>query len=304
MNRKMKQIMGRVVAIILLAVLSLIINQFILNPVEETAPSSSNLTNIIEVHMIDVGQGDSILIETNDYNMLIDAGENNKGATVLDYLEIHNIKKLDYIIGTHPHSDHIGGLDTVIRSIPVGKVIMPNVTHTTKTFEDVLDALEEKKLTITKAVVGDQYSLGLASFQIISPNSESYEELNNYSVGIKLNFADNSFLFTGDAEKLSEEEMRKNGIDLSCDVMKLGHHGSTTSNSSDFLDAANPTIAVISVGTDNEYGHPHEEILQAMKDRNIEVFRTDQQGTIVFTSDGKTISVASDEYKQNEQTMN
>jgi len=297
MNRKTKQIMGRVVVIILLAVFSLIINQSVLTPKEETIPAQSDLTNIIEVHIIDVGQGDSILIETKDHSMLIDAGENNKGATVLDYLESQNIEKLDYIIGTHPHSDHIGGLDTVIRSIPVSKVIMPNVTHTTKTFEDVLDALKEKKLTITKAVVGDQYTLGPASFQIISPNSECYDELNNYSVGIKLTFADNSFLFAGDAEKLSEDEMRKNGIDLSCDVMKLGHHGSTSSSSSDFLDAVNLTKAIISVGADNEYGHPHEEILQAMKDRNIEVYRTDQQGTLVFTSDGKTISVAADEYK-------
>lgn len=294
MNRKTKQTIGRVGGITLLAVLSLFVNQFMSTPKEKTVPTLTDQANIIEVHFIDVGQGDSILIETKDGNMLIDAGENNQGVTVLSYLEDQKIEKLDFLIGTHPHSDHIGGLDTVIKSLPVDKVIMPDVIHTTKTFEDVLDALEEKNLKITKAVVGDQYNLGPASFQIVSPNSSSYDELNNYSVGIKLSYGDNSFLFTGDAEKLSEDEMLKNGIDLSCDVLKLGHHGSAYSSSSDFLDAVNPAYAIISVGADNQYGHPHEETLQAMKDRNIKVYRTDQQGTIVFTSDGKTISVKTD----------
>jgi competence protein ComEC len=174
---------------------------------------------------------------------------------------------------------------------------MPDITHSTDTFEDVLDVIEKKELTITKAVAGDQYTLGNAAFQIISPNSDSYGDINNYSVGIKLTFGDTSFLFTGDAEELSEKEMLNSGFDLSSDVIKLGHHGSEYSSCSDFLDAVNPEYAVISVGTDNKYNHPHEATLQAMKDRNIKVYRTDIQSSIVFTSDGNHISVNTKAYE-------
>jgi competence protein ComEC len=302
MNRKTKQFISRVGIIILLALLSLFI-KFQSDPKEETATKLTNQTDNLEVHFIDVGQGDSIFIEIKDSCMLIDAGENNKGTTVLNYLEDQNVDKLDYVIATHPHSDHIGGLDTVLRSISADKVIMPDVTHTTATFEDVLDVLEEKGMKITKAKVGDKYRLGPASFEIISPNSDSYEDLNNYSVGIKLTYGNNSFLLAGDAEKLSEEEMLKNGIDLSSDVLKLGHHGSAYSSCSDFLDAVNPEYAVISVGADNEYGHPHAATMQAMKDRNIKIYRTDKQGTVVFTSDGNTISVNTDAYEITEDDL-
>jgi competence protein ComEC len=290
MKRKTKHILLRIGALLLLAAIFLYIK---LQPdrEEQTVPTGTGQTDRIEVHFIDVGQGDSIFIETGRDSMLIDAGENNQGDTVLNYLKDQGVEKLDYIIGTHPHSDHIGGLDTVIRALPVETVIMPNVTHTTKTFEDVLNAMEEKGLKITEPAVGDRYTLGLASFQILAPNSASYEDLNNYSVGIKLTFGDTSFLLAGDAEKLSEDEMLKNGIDLSADVLKLGHHGSAYSSGSNFLDVVNPKYAVISVGKDNEYGHPHEETLQAMKDRGIKVYRTDLSGTIVFTSDGHNISI-------------
>lgn len=296
MNKKSRQIAVRISSIILLAVLFLFINQYIAPSNQETEPALKLGSDTLEVYFIDVGQGDSILIETGSHSMLIDAGENNKGATVVSYLEAKNIKKLDYVIGTHPHSDHIGGLDTVIKSFPVDNIIMPPITHTTETFEDVLDAIDNKNLKITKAVAGNHYTLGPASFTIVSPNSSSYEDLNDYSVGILLTYGDNSFLLTGDAQKLSEEEMLANGIDLSADVIKLSHHGSAYSSSSAYLDAVNPTYAVISVGEDNAYGHPHAEVLQAMLDREIELYRTDKQGTVVFTSDGKTISVNTDAY--------
>jgi competence protein ComEC len=300
MNRKSKKMLGRVGGITLLAVLSLFA-RFQFEP-EDSAPTTiTDATELLEVHYIDVGQGDSIFVSANGESMLIDAGENNKGSDVLEYLNDLGITDLNYVIGTHPHSDHIGGLDTVIRSLPVDNIIMPDVTHTTKTFEELLDAIEEKDLGITKAVVGDEYQLGNASFQIIAPNSINYNELNDYSVTIKLTYNDNEFLFPGDSEKLSEEEMLSNGIDLSSDVLKLGHHGSSSSSSSDFLDAVNPEYAVISVGADNKYGHPHEETLKAMADREIKVYRTDQQGTIVFTSDGQTISVNANSYKETDE---
>ncbi len=297
MSKKTKQIIGRVSGIILLAVLSLFINQYTSTQDNEFSTETANMTGIVEVHFIDVGQGDAILIETDHAAMLIDAGENNKGTVVVDYLNTQQITKLDYVIGTHPHSDHIGGLDTVLDTFLVDKVIMPSVIHTTKTFEDVLDTLEDKNLKITKAVVGTQYILGPATFTVVAPNASSYEEMNNYSVGIKLTYGDTSFLFTGDAEKLAEDEMVANGIDLSADVLKLAHHGSAYSNSDSFLNAVSPTYAMINVGKDNEYGHPHVEALQAMLDRDIKVYRTDEQGTVVFTSDGTNISVNTEDYK-------
>lgn len=244
----------------------------------------------LKVHFIDVGQGDSVLIESDNKYMLIDAGERNKSKVVIDYLENIGVKKLDYLIATHPHSDHIGGLADVIGYFDIGKVIMPDVVHTTKTFEDLLDAISEKNLKITKAVVGNVYNIGDASFVIIAPNKNSYDNLNNYSVGIKLQNGANSFLFTGDAEVKSENEMLQNGINLDADVLKLGHHGSSTSNSHNFLDAVTPDIAIISVGEGNSYGHPHAEVLQTLNDRNIKLYRTDKQGTIILESDGNTIT--------------
>lgn len=303
MNKNSKQSIVKIGAITLVAIISLIIKQIPSTP-EKSISTLSEQTGSMEVHFIDVGQGDSILVEADNSYMLIDAGENNKGSVVLDYLEKQNIKKLDYVIGTHPHSDHIGGLDTIIQSIPVDKVIMPDIVHTTDTFEDVLDVMEEKDLTLTKAVAGDEYSLGMADFEIIAPNSPSYKELNNYSIVIKLKFGDNSFLLTGDSEKLSEEEILKNGTDLSCDVIKLGHHGSSYSSSDEFLDEVKPEYAVVSAGADNKYGHPHSEILQEMKERNIKLYRTDEQGTIVFTSDGSNISVNQEAYIITEEDLN
>lgn len=246
------------------------------------------------VHFIDVGQGDSILVESDGRYMLIDAGENNKGTTVVNYLKDQGVDKLDYIIGTHPHSDHIGGMDTVLNSFSVGKVIMPDTIHTTQTFEDVLDAIDKNNIKITKAKVGNQYTIGNAEFVIISPNGSDYNDLNNYSIGIKLTNGSDIFLLVGDAEAISENEMMKNGISLKADVLKLGHHGSAYSSQSNFLDQVKPKYAVVSAGEDNQYGHPHQETVQRIKDRDIPLYRTDQQGTIVFTSDGKSISVPTD----------
>lgn len=295
MNKKKKQIISRIGAFALVAGLAFFTNQY--RPQDTSEPDFETLpSDIVEVHYIDVGQGDAILIETGEDSLLIDAGENNKGSVVADYLKSQDITELDYVIGTHPHSDHIGGLDTIINTFPVTTVIMPAITHNTKTFEDVLNAIEAKNLKITKPLVGNEYQIGPAQFTIIAPNSSTYDDLNDYSVGIKLTYGNTSFVFTGDAGSLSEKEMLTNGIDLSADVLKLAHHGSAYSSTADFLDAVSPTYAIISVGTDNEYGHPHPEVLQAMKDRNIKVYRTDKQGTVVFTSNGKTISVNTDNY--------
>jgi len=264
--------------------------------------ASDDEASMLRVHIIDVGQGDSILIETENKYMLIDAGERNKGKIVTDYLDDIGVEKLDYIIATHPHSDHIGGLADVIKHFEVGKIIMPNAVHTSKTYEDLLDTISEKGLKITKAVAGNEYKLGKASFVILAPNSSDYDNLNNYSVAVKLINDNNSFIFAGDAEVQSENEMLQNGINLDADVLKLGHHGSST-GSSKFLDAVSPEIAVISAGEGNQYSHPHTEVLQALKERNIKLYRTDKQGTIILESDGSKISADKDPYKINEEDL-
>lgn len=297
MRNKSKKNIGRFSSLILLAIISLLISRMAAPPEQEVSNNSQTINNSVQVHFIDVGQGDSILIEAEDSAMLIDAGENNMGATVVKYLKDQGIERLDYVIGTHPHSDHIGGLDDVIDAIPVDRIIMPDVVHTTKTFEDVLDSIEAKNLRITKAVAGDTYELGPASFIVIAPNSDHYEELNDYSVGIKFMYGKTSFLMAGDAEGPSEKEMLSNGLDLSANVLKLSHHGSAYSTSASFLEAVNPEYAVITVGEDNNYGHPHKESILALKDRSIPIYRTDKQQTIIFSTDGSNISVNTSPYE-------
>lgn len=243
----------------------------------------------LKVHYIDVGQGDSILIQQDDHNMLIDAGTNSSEKVVVDYLKSHGVTKLDYVIGTHPHEDHIGGLDAVINNFEIGQVFMPKVTATTQTFKSVITAINNKELKITTPKVGDSYGLGNARWQIIAPVSASYDNLNNYSIVTKLKFGNNSFIFTGDAESLSEGEILKKQLDISSDVLKVGHHGSRTSTTQNFLNKVNPKYAVISVGKGNSYKHPNQEILNRLKSKNVKVYRTDENGTVVATSDGTSI---------------
>lgn len=241
------------------------------------------------VHFIDVGQGDSVLIESAGHFMLVDAGENDQGDVVAAYLKTQNVKKLDYVIGTHPHSDHIGGLDVIIREFPVDKVVLPPREHTTKTFEDVLNAIADQGLKITKPIVGDRYQLGAASFEVIAPNKDYGDDLNNWSVGIKLTHGSRSFVMAGDAEAKAEADMCGNGLNLFADVLKLGHHGSSTSTTEEFFKAVNPSAVVISCGKDNDYGHPHRETMELLARYQPEVYRTDEQGTIVAVTDGEQL---------------
>ncbi|NLO09149.1 MAG: MBL fold metallo-hydrolase [Clostridiales bacterium] len=257
----------------------------------------------LKVHFIDVGQGDAILIQSDDSHILIDAGERHASDTLIGYLKDNGVTKLDYVIGTHPHSDHIGGLANVINNFQIGKIIMSNAVSTSKTFEELLDTIADNNLKITKPIIGTEYTIGNASFIIIAPNESDYKNLNDYSVGIKLVHKENTFVFTGDAETNSENEMLQNGIDLKADVFKLAHHGSSTSNSDDFLNALDPHICIISAKKDNSYGHPHVEIMKAMKDRDIHLYRTDEQSTIILESDGVTIKSNKEPYKINDKDL-
>ena len=243
----------------------------------------------LTVHFIDVGQGDSILIQCANHAMLIDAGDNSKGTTVQLYLQKQGVQKLDYLIGTHPDADHIGGLDVVITKFDCETVMMPEVTKENATYRDVVSAMEYRNYKNTVPAVGAEYGLGDARFTIVAPNRDYEESYNNYSIGILLVYGENRFLFTGDAEAEAEEDMLSNGISLQADVLKIAHHGSITSSGGAFLDAVSPTYAVISCGEGNDYGHPHSETLNSLRQRGIKVFRTDEQGSIVVTSNGKEL---------------
>lgn len=255
----------------------------------------------LKVHYINVGQADSILIQQGSNSMLIDAGNNLDAETVKNYISNQGITKLDFVIGTHPHEDHIGGLDYVINSLPIGKIYMPKVTATTKTFEDVVNAIKNKGLKVTAPTPGESFKLGEATCTIFAPNESGYKDVNNESIVIKVTFGDNSFLFTGDAEDVSEKEMLSKGYDLKSDVLKVGHHGSSSSTTQAFLDKVNPKYAIICVGKDNTYGHPHKESMNRVKAKNIPVYRTDECGTIIATSNGKdiTFNVKSGSYTYN-----
>lgn len=244
----------------------------------------------LKVHFIDVGQADSILIQLGDTAMLVDGGNNEDGTIVKQYLKKNNVTKLDYVVGTHAHEDHIGGLDEVIKSFEVSKVYFPKQTANTVTFKDFVNAVKNKGLSFTEPKVGDKFKLGDAECTIIAPKSKTYEDANDYSVVLKITYGNTSFLLTGDAEAKSEKEIVSGGMDISAQVLKVGHHGSSTSTSQAFLDKINPKYAVISVGEDNNYGHPAQSTLKKLSNKGIKVYRTDESGNIIAISDGVNIS--------------
>lgn len=258
--------------------------------VDKTVGKISQSGLNMEVHFIDVGQGDSTLIKVGEHAMLIDAGDNSEGTAVQSYLNSQNVEKLDYVIGTHPDADHIGGLDVIIYKFNCKKVFMPDVTSDTKTYDDVVQALKSKNQKSQAPKLGKTYSLGDATFTIIAPVKEYGDETNNWSIGIVLQYGENRFLFTGDAAKQAEDDMIDAGEDISADVYKASHHGSKTGSSEEFLDKVNPTYAVISCSEGNKYGHPSAQTLNNFRSRGIKTFRTDNQGTIVAYSDGSNIT--------------
>lgn len=254
------------------------------------AINTSNKSNELKVHYIDVGQGDSILVQTKDKNILIDSGTRKSSDNLINYLKKQHIKKLDYVIATHPHEDHIGGMPKVIDEFEIGNFYAPKKTANTKIFKDMILQLKKKNLKINVAKKGISLDLSNdSSLDFLAPVKDNYENTNDYSAVIKLTHGNAKFLFTGDAEKASEKDILNSNVDLSSNVLKVGHHGSHSSSSKEFLDKVNPKMAIISCGKNNDYGHPHKETMKELKKRNIEIYRTDIDGNILLTSDGENI---------------
>jgi len=268
--------------------------------------ASTEKAGKMEVHYIDVGQGDSTLILCDGHAMLIDAGDYSKGTTIQNYLQKQKVTKLDYLILTHPDSDHIGGAPVIITKFEIGKVFVSNYEKDNKTYQKLIQALDNKRLKYTTPEVGTKYTLGAATITILAPN-DVYDDPNNASIALMLQNGENKFLFTGDAEEDAEQDILENDIDLSADVYKAGHHGSRSSTSQELFEAVNPSCAVISCGEDNSYGHPHAETLNTFRMNGVKVYRTDEDGTIIATSDGKKITFnvpASETWKAGEPNGN
>jgi competence protein ComEC len=253
--------------------------------------SSSVSPNDLIVHFINVDQGDSILVQLNNINILIDSGSNEYNSKLKAYLKKENIKNLNYIIATHPHEDHIGSMPYIIKNLSFDNFYAPKVSSNTPIFKDLTISLKHKNKKINIISAGSILNIGDdISCEFLSPQKNKiYDNLNNYSAVIKLKYKNNSFLFMGDAETEIENALISNNINLKCDVLKIGHHGSSSSSSKTFLDKAQPKYSIISCGKYNKYGHPNKETLSKLKDINTNLLRTDIDNNIILISDGNTL---------------
>ena len=239
------------------------------------------------VYFIDVGQADSIYIKDGNSNMLIDAGNNADGPLLVKYLESLGVKEFKYAVGTHAHEDHIGGMDDIIKNFTIDNYYMPNAVSTSKTFEDVLDALNDKKISPTIPSIGDKFSLEQAQFEVLSVGDDE-SDLNDTSVVLKMTYNNTCTLFMGDASSNVEKNLLDK--DINCQVLKVGHHGSRYSSSDEFIKKVSPSYGIIMVGKDNKYGHPTKKTLDILNKYNVTIHRTDEEGTIIMKIKGDNIS--------------
>lgn len=291
MKKKQKKFISFILAVLF------IIGYYIFEdiPTEESYSNKDEIkvnnivTTDLQIYYFDVGQADSTLIINNGHSMLIDAGNNEDGEKLVTYIkEELNITTIDYVVGTHPHEDHIGGLDDIINNFNIKEVYLPEAMTTTKTFEDVLDAIANKELSITVPTIGETFKLGEADFEVIYTGTGE-KDLNEASIILRMIFGNKAYLFTGDTTEEVEETILNSNIDI--DVLKVAHHGSKYSSSEGFLNIATPEYAIISAGEGNSYGHPEPETLTRLKKHTNNIYITKDLGTILLTSDGKTITI-------------
>lgn len=296
-KNKNKNYLSIIVAIVI--ILYLIFGTNLLSDLKKNVAQVSNVNNEttkevsvkdgnFKIYFIDVGQADCILITNNNHNILIDAGNNEDGEKLVNYFKSLNITSFDYVVGTHPHEDHIGGMDDIIRNFDIKNYYMPEKLSTSKTFEDVLDSLIEKNMQYIVPKKGDVLTLDDAKLNVIYVGNDN-NDANDSSIILKLEYGNNSALFTGDASSSVEKKILNE--DIKSDILKVGHHGSSYSTLNDFLNKVNPKYAVIEVGKNNIYNHPTNETLDKLSKRNIKLYRTDINGTIIFSLDGNSYNI-------------
>ncbi len=256
----------------------------------DTSAAPNSESKLI-VHFLDVGQGDSIFIELpNGKTMLVDAGENYHGQGIIDYVQTIGYHKLDYVVATHPHEDHIGSMPYIVRNFEIGSIYMPDVTANTATFESLLKAIKAKGLRVKNGRTGVHIIKdGELTADIIAPDKPDESNLNNSSIVLLLTFGNVSYLLTGDAET---KELNAIRADMHATVLKAGHHGSKTSTTQTLLKKISPSVTVISCGKNNDYGHPHAEVLKKLKSVNSSVYRTDRDQTVIVATDGSSLTVS------------
>lgn len=245
---------------------------------------------IMAVHFIDVGQGLAILVQSGGQNLVYDGGDKEHANEVVSYLQQQNVQNIDYMVSSHYDEDHVSGLIDCINNFTVSNIIGADYAQDSNVYTEFMDTASSKGLEVRYPFVGDSYSFGTGSFTILAPDGINANDSNNNSVAIKLENGSNSFIFTGDAEETSEQDMISTGMNLDCDVLCVGHHGSASSTTWDFLEATSPAYAVVSCGIDNQYDHPSAETMGRLSDMEIPVFRTDKQGTVIAVSDGTSIT--------------
>ena len=255
------------------------------------APAAAPAGEELQVHFLDVGQADCIFLSCDGQTMLIDGGNVEDSDLVVSYLLDQKVEKLDYVVNTHAHEDHVGGLPAVLAVFETKQVFCPVTEYASSCFEDFVKYADQQYLELVCPEPGTEFSLGSAEVTVLGPVGD-YEETNDTSIVLKVEHGSNSFLFTGDAEQAAEKDILDDGFDVSADVLKVGHHGSSSSTSYRWLREVAPSYAVIQVGEGNTYGHPHEEVMSRLYDADVTIYRTDTHGHIVCTSDGQALSFA------------
>lgn len=290
-NKKINKLLNKIIFILIILIGIFYTNKELIkkdNTSYAMKQTENDDVNKLEIYYFDVGQADSILIKENNYNILIDAGNNEDGENLVNYLKNNlNINKFNMVVGTHPHEDHIGGLNNIIDEFDIDTILMPNATSTSKTFESVLNSIENKNYKITVPKIDEEFNYDNIKLKVLYTGTNE-KDLNNNSIVLKLTYFNNKFLFTGDATSKVEKKLLKK--DIESDVLKIGHHGSEYSTTNDFLDKVNPKYAIIEVGKNNTYKHPKQITLDKLNAKNIKIYRTDLDGTIKLTSDGNNIT--------------